>query len=195
MIRFLAGLCKSVLENLTDEAIFQNTTDSFSPYDKKCPKCGAAGKLSPYGKYRRGLVSFMSGKVKASRISPLRFICKSCGGTHALLPDILTPYSPYSLRFRLRVLIAYFERGTTVENICGHFEIAISTLYEWKKCLLEHKELLLGVLASQKEPALAFLRGLFDSDNLSDRLFHFFLNYAFSFLQNQSTAATDPPPP
>jgi hypothetical protein len=54
---------------------------------------------------------------------------------------------------------------------------------------------MLGVLVSQKEPALAFLHGLFTSRNLSDRLHSFFQRYAFSFLQNQSIPAARSRPP
>jgi transposase-like protein len=195
MIRAFAKLCKTLFENICDEAIFDEMTDSFTRYDKACPKCGATGKLSPFGDYTRGLISFMGGKPNDSRIKPQRFKCKSCKGSHALLPDILIPYSPYSLRFRLAVLAAYFERGSTVVEICERYGIAVSTLYEWKGRFLEHKELMLGVLASQKEPALAFLRSLLDSDSLSGRLKEFFAHHGFSFLQNRSTAAADSRPP
>ena len=130
-----------------------------------------------------------------SRISPLRFKCSSCGTTHALLPDVLIPYSPYSLRFKLVVLIACFERDTTIVAACDHFGIAVSTLYAWKARLLEHKELLLGVLASRKESFHAFLGGLLRSDCLSSRLYNFFHRHDFSFLQHQSmTAARSLPP-
>jgi transposase-like protein/ribosomal protein S27AE len=195
MIRLFIGLCKAFYESLSDEAIFLEATGGFRPFDQKCPRCGAAGKLSPYGSYFRGLVSLAGEEIDDRRVSPLRFKCGSCGATHALLPDILIPYSPYSLRFKLSVLIAYFERDTTVAAVCERFGIAVSTLYEWKKLLLEHKDLMLGVLASRKTDALAFLRGLFESSRLSSRIRDFFRRHAVSFLQNQSMATTRSIPP
>jgi transposase-like protein len=98
-------------------------------------------------------------------------------------------------------LTAYFEKMEATENkgaeetptvmdICERFGIAVSTLYEWQKRLLEHKECLLGTLSSQKAPALAFLRGLFASSRLSDTLRGFFRRHGFSFMQARSPMAT-----
>ena len=120
MIRLFTALCKSVLEKLSDEAIFQEATDGFSYHNERCPNCGAGGKLSPYGNYFRYLVSLDGEKIIVSRINPLRFGCVSCGTTHALLPDILIPHSSYSLRFMLTVLVAYFEKNKTVQLRCNH---------------------------------------------------------------------------
>jgi transposase-like protein len=207
MIRLFAALCKTLAENIyDDETIFQEATDGFRHHGEKCPLCGASGKLTGNGKYSRILVSLAGGRPADHRVSPRRFVCASCGSTHALLPDILIPYSPYSLRFKLTVLAAYFEKmeaaedkgakeTPTVMDICERFGIAISTLYEWKKRLLEHKECLLGVLASQKTPALAFLRGLFGSGRLPDALRGFFRRHGFSFMQARSPMATRYCPP
>jgi len=195
MIRLYTALCKSKLAQLSDESIFREATDSFRHYGEKCPCCGSVGKLSSYGGYPRNLVSYKDGVITESLVNPNRYKCASCGATHALLPDILVPYSPYSLRFKLTVLLAYFERETTVEAVCKCFCIAVSTLYAWKKCLLSHKELLLGVLASRKEPIHDFLRNIYESACLSDRLQGFFNQHAFSFLQNRSIAPTPSHPP
>ena len=194
MIRLFTGLCKTLFGKLTDVNIFWDATDGFRHYNEKCPNCGAVGKLSPYGTYSRNLVSYTGGTTVESQVSPCRFECASCGTTNALLPDILIPYSPYSLRFKLTVLNAYFERNMTVAKICEHFGIAVSTLYSWKERLLEHQELLLGMLTSRKESGIAFLRSLFEADSLSERLRSFFRRYAFSFMQSQYTTATRSPP-
>jgi len=190
MIRLFTALCKSIFEIIVDADIFQEKTNGFRHYDKACPNCGATGKLSPCGKYSRWLMSYTNGHITSKLIQPLRFACTSCGKTHALLPDILIPYSSYGLRFKLNLLIAYFERKNTVVQICENFNIAVSTLYEWKKLMQTHKELLLGVLISQKEPALAFLRGLFESSCLSELLKSFFNTHSFSFMQSQPISTT-----
>jgi transposase-like protein len=198
MIRLFAALCKALnreLAEISDEQLFQDATERFRHYGARCPVCGAAGKLSPYGSYSRGLTSHRAGRLIDSHIEPRRFECKSCGSTHALLPDVLTPYSPYSLRFKLLVLAAYFERATTVAKICEGFGIAVSTLYEWKKRLISHKDLLLGVLISRKTSALAFLSGLIGAADLSRILCRFFNKYGFSFMQRGRRAATQYVPP
>jgi transposase-like protein len=95
----------------------------------------------------------------------------------------------------LTVLIAYFERNTTVVEVCKYFSIAVSTLYIWKERLLEHKELLLGELMSRKKPALAFIHTLLGSDCISDHLSDFFHRHDFSFMQDRLTVATRSVPP
>lgn len=195
MIRLFTKLCKALFEKFTDIDIFKDATDEFRLYNERCPNCGAYGELSPYGSYFRNLVSYENGAMVESCVKPHRLKCASCGTTHALLPDIVIPYSPYSLLFKLTVLIAYFERNTTVAAVCERFGIAVSTLYSWKECLLEHKELLLGMLTSLNEPGNIFLRNLFEAVCLSDILYNFFRQYAFSFMQCQSATATRSPPP
>ena len=195
MIRYFVELCKQKLESLSDETIFHDSMSGFNYYGKKCPNCGATGTLTPYGDYPRYLISFKGGRIAESHVRPLRFECKPCGTTHALLPDILVPYSPYSLCFMLTVLIAYFEKSTTVVEVCKRFGIAVSTLYSWRERLYEHKALLLGELMSREKPALAFLHNLLGSDCLSDHLSGFFHRHDFSFMQNRTGTATRSVPP
>ena len=195
MIRHFDGLCKALLEKTIDLDIFIDATNRFKYGSAACPRCGAKGRLSGYGDYRRNLVSHSRGRTKSHAVRPYRFKCASCVSTHALLPDILVPYSPYTIRFKLELLAAYYEREATVEAICGRFGVAISTLYAWKKLFESHIALLLGVLSSLKEPALAFLIGLLRSDRLSVTLRGFFLKLGFSFMQRQPGAATRSRPP
>jgi hypothetical protein len=73
----------------------------------------------------------------------------------------------------------------TVGKICERFGIAVSTVYSWKERLLEDKELLLGMLVSLKESAIAFLRNLSGAACISDHLRNFFHMHAFSFMQGR----------
>ena len=184
-----------MLEIISDETIFQDATEGYRYHKETCPSCGAVGSLSAYGSYSRNLVYHKGGKNTDSRVKPLRFKCKSCSTTHALFPDIIIPYSSYSLSFVLTVLIAYFDRKTTVVNICEQFGIAVSTMYEWKKRMAEHKELMLGIFISRKTSTLAFLRDLLESCALSETLRTFFHKYDFSLLQNRPTSASRNRPP
>jgi len=95
----------------------------------------------------------------------------------------------------MAVLIAYFERTTTVCAVCSHYGIAVSTLYAWKQRLLEHKELVLGALLSLKKPVLDFLRDIFRSEQISICLSDFFTRFGFSFMQNRTRKASLSRPP
>ena len=61
-------------------------------------------------------------------------------------PEMLIPYSSYSLRFVLTVLEDYFLHVHTVEQICETYQIAHSTLYVFRNLFLSHKQLILGIL-------------------------------------------------
>jgi len=195
MIRLFTALCKVLLKKVSEEQAFCDALDDFSLYRMQCPRCGAVGKLSGHGIYRRNHVSYIGDGIVDYQVSPCRVKCSSCGTTHALLPDTLTPYSPYTLSFKLMVLIAYYEREATVVDICSIFGIAASTLYQWKKLIVAHKEFMLGVLISRKTPALAFMRSLLGSSNISDILHRFFRKYGFSFMQGASASAAHSVPP
>jgi transposase-like protein len=196
MIRLFTELCKAYFEKLLSEwQIFQEATDGFSHYGESCPKCGAVGNLSDHGGYGRGLTSYEDGRIVDMPVWVLRFKCASCKATHALLPDIIVPYSPYSLLFMLAALIAYYEHDTSVEEVCSRFGIAVSTIYRWKERISDHKDLMLGVLISRKRRAHSYILWLLGSGHLSGILRQFFRKYGFSFMQNRSSKATRSRPP
>ncbi|MCL2112307.1 MAG: DUF6431 domain-containing protein [Clostridiales bacterium] len=195
MIRLFTALCKIYLKELSEKQRFLAAKEEFNHLDGACPKCGAKGKLSEYGDYGRGLTSYEGCQIVDSDIRASRLYCSSCESTHALLPDIVVPYSPYSLPFMLAALIAYYERAMTVEKICAHFGIAVSTIYDWKARMTFHKDLMLGLLISRKAPSLGFLRSLIRSCRLSDTLRRFYHSHSFSFMQRRSAPATRNRPP
>lgn len=196
MIRLFSKSCKKLLDIHQEESFFVEATNSYDFKMAQCPSCGATGKLSGYGHYSRNLVYYRDAKVIEAHVYPRRFSCRSCETTHALLPGtIITPYSPYSLSFKLMVLAAYFEREMTVAAVCKRYNIAISTLYAWKERFNLHKTLLLGALVSRKKPALAFICSLLESVNISGLLKGFYFFHAFSFMQNKTTTAAYYRPP
>lgn len=64
----------------------------------------------------------------------MRVFFKSCQHTHAILPDILFPYSRYSLLFVLLVPDEHFARIRAVDQLCGRFLITTLQLYKWVPC-------------------------------------------------------------
>lgn len=51
--------------------------------------------------------------------------------THAVLSDLNIPYSSYTILFVLTVIYSYLHRRCTVRELCAHWKIAPSTLYNW----------------------------------------------------------------
>ncbi|WP_279233234.1 DUF6431 domain-containing protein [Desulfallas thermosapovorans] len=115
-------------------------------------------------------------------------VCSSCGHTHAILPEIIIPYSSYSLIFILTVLRDYYLFHMTVQALCNKYMIATSTLYAWKRLFQIHKKLWLGILEDAATSSLTFLSTL-PTANTSDDLAAFFQSHAQSFLQGVTKTA------
>lgn len=189
MIRYNTVFCKLIS---TKKSISELYADSmFSPKGQAvvCPVCGSSGNCVPHGSYRRCVVDYIGGKVVYSSIKVRRVRCTGCGHTHAILPDLIIPYTTYSLFFILRVLSAYF-RHRPVGQICRRFAITPSMLYQWKALFLAHKEIWLGVLRSAETAPEHFLRWIMHVPDYSVRFASaFFSKTAYSFLQRHRDAA------
>jgi hypothetical protein len=196
MIRLFNALCKVNIPNSYDDIQrFQHTTSEYSHYEEQCPKCGAVGKMTSHGDYSRWLVHINQGKIAENLLNPKRFKCSSCNSTHALLPDVIVPNSPYSLLFMLNVLSAYIQRDSTVVDLCVNYRIAVSTLYRWKKRLLTQKALFLGYLFTKDISLLSFINDLIHvCTHLSIRLSRFYRTHGFSFMENKGTPTQSTPP-
>lgn len=138
MIREIAIFIKLNQLKFSDQQLFDYAVSSFNPSKCSCPLCGALGHMNPFSSYHRDLISVSNGNRTESSLIVPRFLCTSCGHTHAILPDVLIPYSSYSLRFILSVLFEYLQHKRTVMDLCEHWEISISTLYDWIHLFLEH---------------------------------------------------------
>jgi hypothetical protein len=189
MIRLFKAFCKPNLNLFSDIELFDAALQAFRPDLGRCPHCDAAG-LAPHSDYDRYLVSFEKGLTRTLRVVVPRFVCGYCGKTHAVLPDVLIPRSPYGFRFVVSVLLSYFRKETTVSELCARYGIAVSTLYAWKARFAGQLPLFLGLLKSMVAERTDFLSGLLGSDRLSSLLSGFFREHSFSFLQNLPLSVT-----
>jgi len=183
MIRYFAANFKPNRNNYSEIELFYSSVKSFKPHKARCPICGAKGRFSYHDSYGRYFVT-CEGDILIHEVNIPRYICDSCGHTHAVLPDMLIPCGSYSLGFVLAVLRAYFFRalsGMTVIDICDKFQIAVSTLYDWKKRFLAQKALWLGAASNLAIHELDFLA---EEPPPQEMLNGFFRRFGFSFLQN-----------
>jgi ribosomal protein S27AE len=200
MITYSTDICKRFagerekLTNGWEVGLYKEAVGGYREYGEQCPKCGAIGQLKPHGSYQRRMVCAEGGKPKDEVVDVKRYKCGSCGSTHALLPDVLVPYSQYSLSFKLEVLTELFKGERTVAAICESYYISASTLYAWKKLFLCHIALLLGVLAAKEAAAPKFLAGFFGTDGADGRLRGFRAKHGFSFMQSGHGATGSDPP-
>lgn len=144
MIRRFSIFCKLNEIKFSDRKWFEDAAGMPLPPDQPCPYCLAKGTLRLFGHYNRYLVEWDGNTQKCSTVTVQRYICDSCGHTHAILPSCIVPYRSYSLRFLLIVLRAYFTRPGSVERLCDHYGITISMLYRWLRLFQQQKALWLG---------------------------------------------------
>lgn len=194
MIRAFTIFCKLNFIKLSAQEMFTEAMLDFSKEKLPklvfpCPLCGAKRpQWSEFASYERDLISFEKGSTVIYTITVSRIICSSCGHTHAILPEIITPYSSYSLIFVLTVLRDYYLAHLTVQALCDKYMIATSTLYAWKRLFQIHKKLWLGILEDAATSALTFLSSL-PSLTTSNDLAIFFQRHAQSFLQGVTKTA------
>ena len=99
----------------------------FQPHLETCPICGSTGNCHIHDYYGRSIIDFQAGKREKSDLCVMRVFCDSCEHAHAILPDVIIPYSSYSLLFILRLLGQYFAGRFTIEQLCERYEMASIT--------------------------------------------------------------------
>lgn len=137
---------KPELYNNDDPAIAKAAIEAYNPCSHACERCGnRLWFVVQAGSYVRHLVYPLNGEPEATTITIPLMLCKNCGQSndgrkydspdylHAIIPSNLIPFTSYSLSFVLTVLDAYVHRTCSVVELCDHWQIAVSTLYVWKK--------------------------------------------------------------
>ena len=193
MIRLFTVFCKLNFNILSAKSLFLESMKDFMqdklPFLKlACPYCGANHPTWTYhDSYFRYLISYENQESVTYTINITRIVCSSCNHAHAILPEIIIPYSSYSLIFVLRVLKDYFSK-MPIKEICEKYQISTSQLYGWKQLFLHHKKLWLGVLENIYLYSLEFL-SLIPIFNTSNDLRQFFAQNGHSFLQGITKTA------
>ena len=131
--------------------LYVQFTTSLNTFRLECNCCHWKGSCIRHGYYERSYLLTAGDLVgEGTKIRILRVKCKHCGRTHAILPEEIAPYLPFSTVFIFPVLRLYYEKKETVESICSRFQIAIPQLYRWKNRFEKQKDQFLGALESAK---------------------------------------------
>ena len=166
----------------SDEQIFRSFIGSSSLPKERCDNCSSEDSYSGYDSYSRMMICLIGGKRAEIEISVPRVKCH-CGRTHALLPDILIPFSSYSLRFIISILWRFIHRRSTVAGFCEYWEISVSTIYYWKHLLLLHYSLWAD--AVDRIRVMSGTAAALISVSFADELPSvFYKRFGFSFLQS-----------
>lgn len=86
------------------------------PFHKLLCTCGRKGDLIKHGRYTR----YIKVSLSSEPIKILRVLCKSCGKTHAILPEWLVPYSTVLLKHQLDIIKAYLTGKSTKPIMTEH---------------------------------------------------------------------------
>ena len=192
MIRKESLLCKLFRYCGSPKEIYGSLMVSFRAETETCPYCQAKGECRIHAYYSRGCIDFRSGRSAISRIRVLRVICRSCGHTHAILPDCIIPFTRHSLTFILKVLTCFScRRRLTSERICELFGLGMTTLHRWRKLYRDHKSFWLGVLDDKRTTDFAFLKNLCRLSQISSFLSSFYKRAGLSFLQGHRNPAAN----
>lgn len=184
MIRKNLLLCKIIRIKTSSKSLFDSYMERFQPELETCPICGCSGYCHIHDYYDRAIIDFKTGRQEKSDLCVLRVFCDSCKHAHAILPDIIIPYSRYSLFFILRILGEYFARLFTIEQICERFGISQNQLFKWLALWKAHKREWLGLLSDAEISDSSFLKSLAASDSYSSFSMEFIRLMSHSFLQS-----------
>lgn len=158
--------------------------EQFHPELETCPVCGSTGNCHTHDYYGRTIIDFQTGKRQKDNLCIMRVFCESCEHAHAILPDIIVPYSSYSLFFILFILGEYFAGLHTIEQLCERFDVSEKQFHKWLKLWQSHKEQWLGMLGASETDNAAFFRQLILLDSYSAFSMDFIRLTARSFLQS-----------
>ena len=157
--------------------------EQFQPEQETCPICGSTGNCHIHDYYGRSIIDFMNGRQERSDLCILRVFCDSCEHAHAVLPDIIIPYSSYSLFFVLRLLGEYFAGLSTIEQLCERYAVSLNQFFRWLALWKSHKQEWLGMLDDNDISDFAFLKDLAMRNSYSSFSMAFIRQQCHSFLQ------------
>ncbi|MBX4272228.1 DUF6431 domain-containing protein [Clostridium estertheticum] len=191
MIRLFSKLCK-----LFKRFFLKNEINVFDKYVSSvnidtlvCPSCGAKHALSTFASYKRHLVTYDNNTAQDNIIIIHRYICSSCKRTHALLPSVIVPYMSFSFKFTVSLIHDYLvHKYPSVEAMCEHYGIAISTFYRILNKFKEHKQIWLGLLDDKLISDLSFVQHIINSsfNEIENFIIQFFKQNGSSFFQGTS---------
>ena len=184
MIRKNLLLCKIIRIKTSSKSLFDSYMAKFQPHLETCPVCGSTENCRIHDYYGRSVIDFKSGQQKKSDLCVLRVFCDSCNHAHAILPDVIIPYSSYSLFLVLRILGEYFAGLYTIEQLCERYGISQNQLFKWVALFKAHKQEWLGLLADAEISDLSFLKNLSFAGSYSSFSMEFIQRSSRSFLQS-----------
>lgn len=186
MIKELFHLCKSFSELFllgSDLKLLAEFQNAFNPNEYTCD-CGEKDcHLLHTSTYTRTIITVIDSQRAEYSVEIVR-LHFSCGHSHAVIPDFLIPYASYTIRFILHILNAYTIRTCAVSAFCDHWQISVSTLYDWIHRFCDHYRFWADLAASAAIVIRKATDCIIGLEGFSARFMEKALS--FTFLQNKS---------
>ena len=97
-----------------------------------CKRCLRDNSCRRHTGYDRYLVTVEDSKIIGHSLVAPRFRCKYCNKTFGIFSEYTGRYTSYGNSFVLNVERDYVvHRFRNVVMLCEHYQISVSTLYEW----------------------------------------------------------------
>ena len=191
MIRLFREICKAFNEKSLDNDLnrFEEYISNVNVKKLSCPYCKRKGGLTYFASYSRHLITYEGGKVIDHIIQIPRYICPSCGRTHAILPPTVIPYKSFSFGFLIHLIRDHLRgKFSSIHKLCKHYEISISTFYRILDNFKEQKKLWLGLLKDRTVEELDFVQDIMHGSftKLEGFIKDFFTRFSISFFQGTS---------
>lgn len=129
--KYLSDLSAEDLNNYLTHILFISTVQA--PHYHKNVFC-TENDLTNNTSYKRNIIHLHMDGTRDTLLCTIKVMkCNSTVTYHSVLPiDIIVPYHAYSLSSIMMVLAYHFIYNHTIEDTCNHFNIGISSFYEWK---------------------------------------------------------------
>lgn len=156
----------------------------FRPELETCPACRSCGNCHIHDYYGRKIIDFNEFHKITEELCVMRVMCDSCESTHAILPDIIIPYSSYGLLFVLTALGDYFTGRSSIESLCEKYDVSEKQFRKWLSLWKEHRQKWLGVLKDAETGSAAFFTSICQLQDYSCFSMEFIRRFSHSFLQS-----------
>jgi Domain of unknown function (DUF6431) len=97
-------------------------------WEYECPVCKAKRQWNRHASYSRYLLFLEENMFLEEELAVLRLLCKSCGHTHAVLPQECIPFQLYSIYSVATVLHSFYQTDSC-KKVCDSFQIPWQLLY------------------------------------------------------------------
>lgn len=177
---------------LSDYELLKASETAFDPGTCQCPHCKAKGRMRPITPYARKMISedrYPEGHPPVVIIR--RYECGLCGHSHALLGDVLIPYSSFTITYVLKVLYGYLTRPGRVDDYCLSIDISITTLYSWIHAFISHYNFWCKAVDRIVSLCASALDNICSSDGF---LNDFISRFPFPFMSRKTNLSRPPSP-